>query len=118
VARLTSIHYDKSVSIRVGPRFDRACLAITTADMLKWVKSLRYLGICLVNSRRYKCCFESNKRQFSRAVKSVLGKIGLSSGEDVILQLIKLKRLPILLCVTECSGFNNRTLDSLDICVI
>ena len=114
------LNYDKSVSMRVGPRFDRACLAITTADgnVLKWVKSLRYLGICLVSSRRYKCCFESNKRKFSRAVNNILSKIGLSSSEDVMLELIKIKCMPILLYATKCQDINKRTLDSLNFCVI
>ena len=105
MARLTSKLHDKSVGMRViGPRFVRAYLVITTADgnVLKLVKSLPYLGICLVSNHRYKCCLESNKRQFSRAVNNILGKIGLSSSEDVILQLNKLKRMPILLFATEC----------------
>jgi hypothetical protein len=106
--------------MRVGPRFDHACLAINSADgnSLKWVKSVRYLGICLVSSRRYKFSLDSNKRQFSRAVNSIVGKIGLSSNEDVILQLIKFKCLPILLYATECLDISKRTLYSLDFCVI
>jgi hypothetical protein len=56
------LNYDKSLSMRVGPRFDRACLAITNADgkALKWVKNVRNLGICLVSSRRSIRCLESN----------------------------------------------------------
>ena len=62
--------------------------------------------------------FESNKRKFSRAVNNILCKIGLSSSEEVILQLIKIKCMPILLYATECLEINKRTLDSFNFCVI
>jgi len=50
-----------------------------------------------VQSINLKCLLTIAKRGFYRAANSILGKIGRSASEEVILQLISSKCIPILL---------------------
>ena len=93
---------------------------ITTADgsALRWVSCLRYLGCHFVSGRQFSVSFDLSKRSFCRAVNGIIGKIGKSTHEDVVLHLIKFKCLPMLLYATECCNVNKRSLASLDFCVV
>jgi len=64
---------------------------------LSWVKELRYLGIFIVSSRNFECLLDHAKRSFYRAANSIFGKIGRIASEDVLIELIKTKCMPILL---------------------
>jgi len=59
-----TINFKKSCCLRIVPRCDIDCCAITT---LTWVAELRYLGIFLVKSRSLKCSLDAAKRGFYRA---------------------------------------------------
>ena len=54
---------------------------------------MRYLCVYLVKSRSFKCSLDDAKSAFYRAANSILGKIGIISSEEVILQLIKSKNV-------------------------
>jgi len=56
----------------------------------------RYLGIDLITYRVFKCSYDNAKRKFYRAFNAVFGKIGRSASEDIIIQLLKTKCLPVL----------------------
>ena len=60
---------------------------------LAWSSVMRYLGEYLVKSRSFMCSLDSAKRAFYRAANSIFGKIGRISSEEVILQLIKSRKL-------------------------
>jgi len=45
----------------------------------------------------FKCSLEHAKKSFYRAANAVLGKVGRVASEEVTLQLIKVKCLPVLL---------------------
>jgi hypothetical protein len=113
------LNFDKSVCLRVGLRFKVTCPAITcsTGRTLQWVACVRYLGTYFLSGYRFSSSLDLNKRAFCRAVNSIIGKIGNSSHEDVILHLIRSKCIPILMYGTECLNLNKRALASLDFCV-
>ena len=53
-----------------------------------WVESVRYLGVYFVKARQFKCRYDRATASFYRAFNAVFGKIGRSSSEEVVLQLI------------------------------
>ena len=110
----------KPECIRIGPRYNSPLPSVCISDgsALRWVSCLRYLGSNFLSGRRFECSLDANKRKFCRAVNCVIGKISSFSHEDVILHLIKFKRLPILLYSTECTNISKRMLSSLDFCVM
>jgi len=75
---------------------------------------MRYLGVYLVKSRSIKCSLDNTKRSFYRAANSIFGKIGRISSDEVILQLIKSKCIPVLLYGLEVCTLNKFEIASLD----
>jgi len=55
------------------------------------------LGIFIVKSRYFKCSLDYAKRSFYRATNSIFGKIGRIASEQVTLQLLYSKCVPVLL---------------------
>ena len=96
-----SLNAGKSCCMRIGSRFDKPCanVNVCTHDgrQISWVKELRYLGIFIVSSRNFKCSLDHAKRSFYRAANSIFGKIGRIAPEDVLIELLKTKCMPILL---------------------
>ena len=88
----------------IGPRFDVACTHVTTADghKLPWVSEIRYLGTFIVAGRQVRCSIAHAKRSFHRALNAIFGKIGRLASEEVTLELVKRKCMPILLYGLEC----------------
>jgi len=84
--------------------------------MITWVSELRYLGVILVKSRSFKVglCLDYAKRSFYRAANAIFGKIGRLASEEVILQLIVSKCMPMLLFGLEACTLNKSQLSSLD----
>ena len=85
-----SININKSCCLRIGPRFDTQCCAISTTSgiSLPWVNELKYLGIYLVSSRNFSCSFDQAKRAYYRSLNAIFGKIGRIASEEVVLQLV------------------------------
>ena len=77
----------------------------------------RYLGLFIVRSRAFKCSLYHAKRSFYRAVNEIFGRIERTAPEEVILELIKSKCLPILLYGLEAYPLNKTNLRSLDFSV-
>jgi len=70
------------------------------------VKEVRYLGVHFVKSRSLKCSLHEAKRGFFRATNAIFGKIGRVAFEEVVLELVKCKCLPILVYGLECCPLN------------
>ena len=53
----TCINVKKSCCVRIGSRFDSNCASINSINgtSLPWVTEMRYLGVFLVSSNRFKC---------------------------------------------------------------
>jgi len=114
-----TINVKKSCCIRIGPRFNIQCTAISTinGNLLPWVTELRYLGIYLINSRVFSCSYDQAKRAYYRSLNAIFGKVGRIASEEVVLQLVSSKCLPILMYGTEACGMKKSDIRSLDFAV-
>ena len=110
-----SLNVGKSSCIRIGPRYDKSCTNITTSNgrQLEWVNELRYLGIFIVSARGFVVSLDNAKRSFFRAANGIFGKVGRIASEEVLIQLLKMKCLPILLYSLEVCTLSRRNLQSL-----
>jgi len=110
------INVKKSCCMRVGQRCNVACAAIVTmaGDSLPWVDEIRYLGIFIVKFKYFKCSTDKAKRSFYRAANAIFGKIGRVASEEVTLELISKKCIPILTYGLEACNLNNTELRSIN----
>jgi len=67
-----------------------------------------------VQSRAFKCAIDDAKCSFYRAANAVFGKVGRLASEEMTLQLIKSKCIPVLLCALVACPLNKTQLSSLD----
>ena len=71
------------------------------------MESVRYLGVYFVKAKQFKCRYDRATASFyDRAFNAVFGKIGRSSSEEVVLQLINSKCMPCLLYALEACPIN------------
>lgn len=84
------INVKKSCCMRIGPRCDVACANIVTShgSILPWVDQMRYLGMYIVKSRKFKCSLQHAKRACYRSLNAIFSKIGRVASEEVILDLV------------------------------
>ena len=111
-----AINVKKSACLRVGPRYNVRCREITTStgNSISWVNQMRYLGVFLVKSRVFKCNLDQVKRSFYRAANAILCRIGRIASEEVIIQLIKSKCIPVRVYGIEVCPLTKSDLKSLD----
>jgi len=65
-----------------------------------------------------RCSATNAKRSFNRSTNAIFGKVGRIASEEVTLQLVKSKCLPILLYGLECYSLFKADLHSLDFVVM
>ena len=67
------INTKKSCCLRIGPRNHVSCANITTLSghSLPWISEMRYLGVFIVRSCKFKCSFEAAKRSFYRSANII-----------------------------------------------
>ena len=82
--------------------------------VLPWVTELRYLGIFIIQSRNFKCSLNYAKRSCYRSLNAILGKIGRSASEEVVLEIVSKKCIPVLLYGLEAIPLNQSDKKSLD----
>jgi len=111
-----AINIKKSCCLRIGPRADAVCSHISSLSglYLKWVNEIRYLGIFVVKSKHFKCSLDYAKRSFYRAANAIFGKIGRIASEEITLQLLYSKCVPVLLYGLEACPLNKSAIRSLD----
>jgi len=68
----------------------------------------------IVNSRSFKCSLDAAKRAFYHSANAIFRKIGRIASEEVTLQLIQSKSVPLLLYGLEAGPLNKSQLNSLD----
>ena len=114
-----SLNAKKSCCMRIGVRHDKPCSKITTMDgrELVWADEIRYLGVFIVRATKFKCSVDQAKRSFYRAANSIFARVGRLASEEVMVQLLKHKCLPILLYALEVCNLDKRMLQSLDFTV-
>jgi len=111
-----SINVKKSACMRIGPRFNAKCNNIITVDgrELTWVDNIRYLGVYVTAARMFNCSIHNAKRSFYRAFNAIFGKVGRVASEDVVMELLKTKCLPILYYGLEACPLNKSQIHSLE----
>jgi len=72
-------------------------LCSLSGTFLPWMKEVKYLGIYLVSSKRFKISIEHSRRSFYRAANAIFGRIRRIATEEVVLHLLLTKCVPILL---------------------
>jgi exonuclease III len=113
------INANKSVCLRIGPRFNATCakLVTTNGQKIEWATTCRYLGVFIKSSRTFRCTFDHARKKFYRAFNAIYGKIGNVASEEVIIKLITSKCMPILTYGLQACPINNRERKSLDFSV-
>jgi hypothetical protein len=111
-----SINSKKTCCIRVGPRYNAECLNIITTEgfALPWVDEVKYLGIVILCSTFFECSFDQAKRAFYRSLNATFGRVDTLLSEEVLLQLVNSKCLPVLLYGTEACPLNKSDNNSFD----
>jgi len=74
--------------------FTRAFDNVQHGISLQWSDEVRYLGIHIIRSFRFKISLDKPKRSFYRVANSIFGKVGRVASEEVTLQLFNSKCLP------------------------
>ena len=114
------LNIDKCSCRRIGPRYDRDCSAIHSicGSVIAPVTELRYLGVHICSSRKFKCSFHSAKAKFNKVANAVFSKLFGVASEELLLHLLKVKCIPVLLYGTEACDHTKACLHSLDFIVI
>jgi hypothetical protein len=114
-----TINANKSRSLRIGPRHAASCVCLRATDglLIPSVDEIRYLGVYIVRSATFKCSLAHAKKCFYCSANAIMGKIGRVASEEVILQLLQTKCIPILLYGLEALTLNKSDISSLDFTV-
>jgi len=85
----------------IGARHNVECadLKFDQGGLLHWSSQCRYLGVYFVSGRAFKCSFDYC--QFFKALNAIFSKVGRFTSEEVVLNLIRAKCLPVLLYGVE-----------------
>jgi len=84
--------------MHIGPRYNVHCTSISTVNgrEILWCDTVKYLGVYLIAASIFKCSYEYAKRSFYRAFNGIIGKVYRAASEEVVIQLLKAKCLPVL----------------------
>ena len=113
------VNVKKSCCIRIGARYSAKCCNIvnTAGQELSWTTEVRYLGVFIEAASSFKCSLDNAKRSFYRSFNSIFGRVGRSASNEVIIQLLKSKCLPVLYYGMEVCPLRKSQLKSLDFAV-
>jgi hypothetical protein len=108
------INPSKSVGLRIGPRHKFKCTLFVNGQPLAWKSELKYLGIFIVSSKKFKCNFQLSRQKFFQAANGIFGKIGLRASHNLILSLIDTFCIPVLLYGLEAMPLSKSERNSID----
>ena len=85
------LNVSKGSCIRIGPRFDKFCIPISSlsGSVNNWSSEIKYLGVYIRQASKFSCATDNAKRGFNRACNSIFGKLLGKASEEVILHMIK-----------------------------
>ena len=111
-----NINVKKSCCMRIGNRFDSKCANITSQNgmCLPWVTEIRYLGVYIVSSTKFKCSLAYAKQAFYRSANSLFGKVANAASEEVMIHLVNSKCFPVLLYGLEACNLNKSERNSIN----
>ena len=102
----------------MGSRHKVTCAEITSdGDNLPWVNKIRYLGIFIAGHVSLRCSTDHAKRSIYHTANAIFASVGRFASDEVILELILKKCLPILTYALEVCALPKRVLQSLDFTV-
>ena len=67
-----------------------------------------------IRAAKFKCSIDQAKRSFYQAANGIFAKIGRMAAEEVMVQLLKQKCLPILLYALDVCNLDKSSMQSLD----
>ena len=92
------INISKCHCLRIGPRCNVRCSAITLQDsIIPWVENTKFLGVTLFRAKYFKCDWSESKGKFYCSVNIILGRLGTSASASVLLKLLNSQGVPNLL---------------------
>ena len=55
---------------------------------MQWVKSIKYLGVAILQAKEFKCNWDEAKRKFYCNANVIFGRLGTNTAPAVLLKLI------------------------------
>ncbi len=108
------VNIKKSMCLRIGKRFKSQCKCISINDQaIEWVSEAKYLGVTLKSGLNFSCDWHASKRQFFKAVNSILGALGPNPTIQVALSLFRSNCVPILTYGLAAAPLSKAELQSL-----
>ena len=90
------------------------CITTSTGNDVAWSNSCKYLEVYLLAGRKFKCNFVEDKAKHHRAFNGIMGKVGRSASQEVIIELVRMKCLSILLYGTKACILANKDILSME----
>jgi hypothetical protein len=108
----------KTVVIRIGCRFNALCSQLEfNGSKLEYVTSMKYLGVDIVASRRFKCTYDRIKSNFYRTFNAIYSKSKGNKCELTSVELMRTYCLPAMLYAVEVTYPTKVDCAKLDNCI-
>ena len=112
------LNTSKSVAMRVGKIFNVHCAPLILAEIaLKFVSTVRYLGVYLTAGTKWKLSVDHLKLKFYRVFNCIYSRCKSQNSESVTVELLKSYCLPFLLYASEAVSLSIGNIHSLDNCL-
>lgn len=109
---------NKSVAMRIGPRYNAVCVPFELAgDNLRYVTSIKYLGVVFDASKHFRCLIDHVKMRFYRVFNCIFSKSKAANSEIVTVELLKRYCLPFVLYASEAVTMSSTNCRRLDNCI-
>jgi hypothetical protein len=109
------INAKKSCCLRIGPRQNvTTCTLSLNGQSLLFKSEIRYLGVFIVSSKKFKCNLQNPRQKFFQSANGIFGKIGLRAQPSLILSLIDTFCIPLLLYGLDALLLTNSERSTLD----
>jgi Reverse transcriptase (RNA-dependent DNA polymerase) len=109
------VNPNKSVCVRIGDRYDKACAVLATpAGPILWGSELKYLGVVIISGKKLRFNLTLNKSKFYRSLNAILGKLGGNCPPNVSLALIASHCTPCLLYGVSVMSLSKSELASIE----
>jgi len=84
---------------------------------LKFITSVKYLGVCLVSGKYFRCNVQRVKMKFYRVFNAIYSKSKGANSQLVTVELMKSYCLPFIMYATESVSLSRRAVNMLDSCI-
>jgi len=92
------INVKKSACMRIGPRHNIGARPITIKlSPMAWKSEIRYLGVNIISSNKFKVNLQPAKQKFFGALNGIFGKVGTKTSPHLLISLVKTFCFPIIL---------------------